>query len=391
MVPYRLHPWSGHYPGGLGNELDNPQYMIDRLEGLNIDCVMVHGGNWKSDGTIAYDFGTSFEMWTNFINAMKDWNPDVKVLVWVLGYGNADLSDVRIRNTMYDSARELLSSVPFDGWNEDYEGWDGDVADAMAFYQGMASTVKGMGKIATIATEVEWGGYHIEDYAYLTNFDYIMPMFYAKVSFSNAEYYWDKILDCSPVPVVMGLAVLLKQSGDIPLDQQLEWIDTQSDSNLAGFALWAYDYMSYEDLEAWENWETKNTIGESLEPSQPEPESMLESPQAIFGYSPRDPKVSDKIYFSALGCSDADGTIVSYSWDFGDGHISDGMRTTHIYNQEGSYTVTLTVTDDDGLKDTAVASIANVVIVPEFPSCLLILVALFFVAVAGAIYKKKLK
>jgi len=261
MLPYELLPWSGHYSGGLGNELDNPQYMIDRLDGLNIDCVIVRGGTWKSDGTISYDSGTTFVMWTNFINAMKAWNPNIKVLVWVLGYNSADLSNPTIRETMYSSARQLLSAVPFDGWNEDYEGWRGETSHAITFYQGIASAVKSMGKMATIATEVEWGGYHIEDYASLTNFDYIMPMFYAHVSLSNAKYYWDEILAHSPVPVIMGLAVLLKQNGGTPLAQQLTWIDTQFHTNLAGFSLWAYDYMSYEDFDAWKNWKTKDTIG----------------------------------------------------------------------------------------------------------------------------------
>jgi hypothetical protein len=260
MLPYRLLPWRGHYAKGLGNELDDPQFIIDRLDGLNIDCVMVHGGNWTSDGTIKYDSGTTFEMWTDFINAMKAWNTNIKVLVWVLGYGNADLSNSSIRDEMYDSARELLGAVPFDGWNEDYEGWKGDVSDAITFYQGMARTVKNIGKIATIAAEVEWGGYGIEDYVNLTTFDYIMPMFYGYVSSLDAEYYWNKILTKSPAPVIMGLAVLLKQNGGTPLAQQLTWIDTQSHPNLAGFSLWAYDYMSNEDFEAWKNWKTKNSI-----------------------------------------------------------------------------------------------------------------------------------
>jgi hypothetical protein len=260
MLPYRLLPWRGHYAKGLGNELDDPQFIIDRLDGLNIDCVMVHGGNWTSDGTIKYDSGTTFKMWTDFINAMKAWNTNIKVLVWVLGYGNADLSNSSIRDEMYDSARELLGAVPFDGWNEDYEGWKGDVSDAITFYQGMARTVKNIGKIATIAAEVEWGGYGIEDYVNLTTFDYIMPMFYGYVSSLDAEYYWNKILTKSPAPVIMGLAVLLKQNGGTPLAQQLTWIDTQSHPNLAGFSLWAYDYMSNEDFEAWKNWKTKNSI-----------------------------------------------------------------------------------------------------------------------------------
>ncbi len=50
--------------------------------------------------------------------------------------------------------------------------------------------------------------------------------------------------------------------------------------------------------------------------------------------------------------SDADGTIVSYHWDFGDSNVGTGATPTHSYADPGTYTVTLTVTDDDGLTDT---------------------------------------
>lgn len=51
---------------------------------------------------------------------------------------------------------------------------------------------------------------------------------------------------------------------------------------------------------------------------------------------------------NAAGSSDADGTIASYAWDFGDGQIGTGVNATHPYAAAGTYTVKLTVTDDDG-------------------------------------------
>ena len=45
---------------------------------------------------------------------------------------------------------------------------------------------------------------------------------------------------------------------------------------------------------------------------------------------------------------DSDGTIVSRSWDFGDGNTSTLQNPSHIYAAAGTYSVSLTVTDDDG-------------------------------------------
>ncbi|MFC1696451.1 PKD domain-containing protein [Pseudomonadota bacterium] len=50
--------------------------------------------------------------------------------------------------------------------------------------------------------------------------------------------------------------------------------------------------------------------------------------------------------FNAAGSDDPDGSIVSYSWDFDDGATGSGVTPSHSYASAGTYTVTLTVTDD---------------------------------------------
>ena len=121
-----------------------------------------------------------------------------------------------------------------------------------------------------------------------------------------------------------------------------------------------------------------------------EPTTHSEPPVASFIYSPYPPRVNDTITFDASESYDIDGTIVEYEWDFGDGTTSTTKNPTHSYNEEGSYTVKLTIIDDDGLTATLTSSVADVVI-PEFPSLLLMHLALTLLAIAGIVYKKKLR
>jgi len=66
------------------------------------------------------------------------------------------------------------------------------------------------------------------------------------------------------------------------------------------------------------------------------------------------------VSFSSTGSLDADGLIESFLWSFGDSYTSTALNPTHAYSAAGSYTVTLTVMDDQGAtaSDTATAVIA---------------------------------
>jgi DNA-binding beta-propeller fold protein YncE len=59
-------------------------------------------------------------------------------------------------------------------------------------------------------------------------------------------------------------------------------------------------------------------------------------------------KVDDPVWFDGSGSYDPDGENVLCEWDFGDGTTKEGVTCSHIYEESGTYTVTLTVTDAAG-------------------------------------------
>lgn len=75
-------------------------------------------------------------------------------------------------------------------------------------------------------------------------------------------------------------------------------------------------------------------------------------PVARFTYAPWDPKTQEIVTFNASESYDPDGgAIQSYQWNFGDDSTGSGMVVVHQYQYPGNYTVTLTVTDDEGQTD----------------------------------------
>jgi PKD repeat protein len=74
-------------------------------------------------------------------------------------------------------------------------------------------------------------------------------------------------------------------------------------------------------------------------------------PTASFVISPASPIINQNVNFNASGSVAEPGhTITTFAWNFGDGTLGDGALVTHTYQVEGTYTVTLKVTDDAGRK-----------------------------------------
>jgi PKD repeat protein len=65
----------------------------------------------------------------------------------------------------------------------------------------------------------------------------------------------------------------------------------------------------------------------------------------------------EAISFDGSGSNDKDGTIISFLWDFGDGETSTNQNPTHVYSQNGSYSVSLLVTDNENATDEHTTSV----------------------------------
>jgi parallel beta-helix repeat protein len=70
-------------------------------------------------------------------------------------------------------------------------------------------------------------------------------------------------------------------------------------------------------------------------------------PTANFSWNPSSPNTQESIHFSDMSF-DIDGSILNWTWNFGDGYSSKNKNTSHIYRENGVYIVKLTVTDNDG-------------------------------------------
>ena len=102
-------------------------------------------------------------------------------------------------------------------------------------------------------------------------------------------------------------------------------------------------------------------------------------PVAYFGYAPEQPSPGDEVVFGARESGDEDGEVVRYAWDLdGDGTVdATGVEVGFVYEEPGTYEVTLTVTDDDGATATKTRRVevaenrapkAYVLYEPEHPS-----------------------
>ena len=82
-----------------------------------------------------------------------------------------------------------------------------------------------------------------------------------------------------------------------------------------------------------------------------EPANGNKAPSANLVASPLEGDSPLVVDFDAGLSSDPEDGMLSYLWDFGDGSSSTSVAPSHTYNEEGSFTAILTVSDQEGLSD----------------------------------------
>ena len=92
----------------------------------------------------------------------------------------------------------------------------------------------------------------------------------------------------------------------------------------------------------------------NTEPVDASPTPVNTTPRASFTFS----CAGLSCDFDGSASHDPDGTIVGYTWSFGDGASGAENPITHDYPAEGAYLVTLTVTDDGGATNSVSQSVS---------------------------------
>ena len=93
--------------------------------------------------------------------------------------------------------------------------------------------------------------------------------------------------------------------------------------------------------------------------------TLNQPPFAKFTANPSTTLPGERITLDASQSYDLDGTIIAYAWEYGDGSPTDsGATPFHSYSTAGTYSIILTVTDNEGA---ATSTSEEVTILPDVP------------------------
>ena len=144
-------------------------------------------------------------------------------------------------------------------------------------------------------------------------------------------------------------AVMLDDQGNFVWPEQFIDLSTYQSEKLHNVMT---DYYMGQWVAVWQD--RRNDDGDiyaqNIQPDGTLGVVMSQPPVADFTWAPFNPTTQSIVQFTDLSY-DPVGYIVNWTWDFGDGNSSFDQHPTHQYNNPGTYTVCLTVIDNDGAND----------------------------------------
>ena len=147
---------------------------------------------------------------------------------------------------------------------------------------------------------------------------------------------------------------LEEADGDDDLDSKTNYGDSDDPYNSGSFTKDGYpNSLAYNGTESGWKIENIETDGDNIILDL----SFLSKPHAVADADEAVIAEGLELQFYGNESWDEDGSIVSYTWDFGDGEFAYVDNPTHIFNQNGTYEVKLTVCDNNDLCDSMVLSI----------------------------------
>jgi len=147
---------------------------------------------------------------------------------------------------------------------------------------------------------------------------------------------------------------LEEADGDDDLDSKTNYGDSGDPYNSGTFSKDTYpNSLAYNGTESGWKIENIETDGDNIIIDI----SFLSKPHAVADADEAVIAEGLELQFYGNESWDEDGNIVSYTWDFGDGEFAYIDNPTHIFTQNGTYEVKLTVCDNSDLCDSMILSI----------------------------------
>jgi PKD repeat protein len=144
-------------------------------------------------------------------------------------------------------------------------------------------------------------------------------------------------------------AVMLDDQGNFVWPEQFIDLSTYQSEKLHNVMT---DYYMGQWVAVWQD--RRNDDGDiyaqNIQPDGTLGVVINQPPVADFTWAPSNPTSQSIVQFTDLSY-DPVGDIVNWTWDFDDGNSSFDQHPTHQYNNPGTYTVCLTVIDNDGAND----------------------------------------